>query len=92
MSPRRTSLKITGRVQGVFYRDSAQSEARRLGLSGFVRNLKDGSVQAVAEGKPEDVEAFIAWCKKGPPAAQVDSVAVSEEPATGEFASFVVLR
>ncbi|MFQ5693588.1 MAG: acylphosphatase [Nitrospinota bacterium] len=61
---------IYGRVQGVGFRWSARREAARRGLSGWVRNRPDGSVEAVAEG--DDVEGFLAWCKKGPPAARVD--------------------
>lgn len=88
----RAELVITGRVQGVFYRGSAQEEAERLGLTGTVRNLPDGSVEAVVEGPKEKIEAFIAWCRRGPPAARVDGVRVSWGAPSNEFRTFRVLH
>jgi acylphosphatase len=70
----RATLVISGLVQGVFYRQSAVDEARSLGLDGWVRNLPDGSVEAEAEGERAAVEAFVAWCRRGPPSARVDRV------------------
>ncbi|HET9451675.1 MAG TPA: acylphosphatase [Aggregicoccus sp.] len=90
MSTRRTRLQISGRVQGVTYRESARREAARLGLAGWVRNCRDGSVEAVAEGYPEALESFIAWCRQGPALAQVDAVAVRDEPPLGEAGPFRV--
>ena len=72
-------LRVTGRVQGVGYRAHAQAEARRLGLRGWVRNLPDGRVEALADGDADAVEAFVAWCRHGPSHARVDGVEVSEE-------------
>ncbi len=86
------SLRIKGRVQGVFFRQSAADEARRLGLAGYVRNLPDGDVEAVAEGKPASVQAFVEWCQKGPPAARVDQVQVREADAQNRFTAFDVER
>ena len=71
-------LRIHGRVQGVWYRASAQAEASRLGLAGWVRNRSDGSVEALAIGGHTQVEAFIAWAHQGPPKAQVLRVEVIE--------------
>jgi acylphosphatase len=70
-------------VQGVFYRATCADVARRLGLVGWVRNLPDGSVEAVAEGPSNDVEALLAWCRQGPPLAAVERLDVTEEDPTG---------
>jgi acylphosphatase len=90
--PLRAELTITGRVQGVFYRASAQQEAQRLGLVGEAGNLPDGRVEVTAEGPREAVEELIAWCRRGPPAAQVASVDVKWSSARGEFRTFMVTR
>ncbi|HEX7080117.1 MAG TPA: acylphosphatase [Gammaproteobacteria bacterium] len=76
----RTAVRylVSGRVQGVFYRASAASEARRLGLAGWARNLPDGRVEVVAAGDRRAVEALCAWLWKGPPAARVDGVTAEE--------------
>ncbi|WP_297498959.1 acylphosphatase [Thermococcus sp.] len=77
----RVHLRIYGRVQGVGFRWSMQREARKLSLSGWVRNLPDGSVEAVIEGDPERVEALIGWAHQGPPLARVTRIKVEwEEP------------
>jgi acylphosphatase len=81
---RRVALRISGRVQGVFYRREARREALKLGLSGFVRNEKDGTVHAEAEGRDPAVGAFIRWCRRGPEHAVVDDVAVREIPLEGD--------
>ena len=80
----RLRLHITGRVQGVWYRGAMQREANRLGVHGWVRNLPDGSVEAVIEGAPSAVRALRDWCKSGPPGAHVVQVVASPEPAGGE--------
>lgn len=84
-------IKVTGRVQGVFYRDSTRRMAQDLGISGTVRNLPDGSVMIEAEGEEPNVKALIDWCRMGPPGARVDDVQVSPVPPKG-FSGFVVLR
>lgn len=76
-------IRITGRVQGVWYRASAHAEASRLSLQGYVRNEEDGSVYAEAEGEKEALDRFVAWCRRGPARAQVESVEVSESPPRG---------
>ncbi len=80
---RRVRIVVNGRVQGVWYRGSMQQEAERLGVAGWVKNCLDGSVEAVVEGTPAVIDALIAWCWKGPPAARVDDVAVHEEAPQG---------
>lgn len=85
------SLVISGKVQGVFYRQSARDKARELGISGSVQNNADGSVTIVATGEPAQLEALIAWSKKGPPAARVTAVTVQEKPLQS-FNDFRVLK
>ena len=75
---RRVGRTITGLVQGVGFRASTEAEATRLRLTGWVRNLPDGSVQAEAEGEPDVVQAFLDWCGKGPASARVDHLRVTE--------------
>jgi acylphosphatase len=87
---KKAKLLIKGRVQGVFYRHSTRVQADALGLSGWVRNLDDGSVEACALGDRGQIEALIRWCGVGPPSAVVQSVDVEwmddEEPvATRTF-------
>ncbi len=79
-------LQITGLVQGVGFRYATEREAARLGVHGWVRNRRDGSVEANISGSAEAVAAMIAWCRQGPPGASVDHVAVEiGEPCTGQF-------
>ena len=79
-------LAVRGRVQGVGYRFSMVEAAERLGVTGWVRNRADGSVEAIVQGAPEAVDAVIAWARKGPRSAVVQSVEV--EDAEGHFVSF----
>lgn len=79
----RRRILVDGRVQGVFYRASAEREANRLGVAGSARNRRDGRVEMVVEGKPEAVDAFIAWARLGPPRADVTDITVTDEPPTG---------
>ncbi len=84
MSVVRVRVVVTGRVQGVFYRDSCRREATRLGVRGSVRNRPDGSVEVVAEGQRERVEALLTWCRQGPPRAVVTGMAISDEVPAAE--------
>jgi acylphosphatase len=79
----RVRLRVTGRVQGVWFRASAEREAVRLGVAGFARNERDGSVVVEAEGAPAAVEAMVAWCRIGPPRAEVVSTTVESIPPLG---------
>jgi acylphosphatase len=81
---------ITGRVQGVFFRVETKYAAEGFGVTGWVRNKKDGSVEAVFEGKDADVKAILAWCETGPPRASVSKVDVTWQEVTGEFETFEV--
>lgn len=76
-------VRVRGRVQGVFFRDSCAREARAAGVAGWVRNRADGSVEAWFEGPQEAVERMVAWCRGGPSRADVDSVDVVEDSSTG---------
>lgn len=89
---RRASLRIRGKVQGVSYRESARAEAQRLGLTGWVRNRSDGSVEAVVEGPSAALEAFVTWSQRGPALAHVTGVERADEVARGEFSMFTVER
>ena len=80
----RRRVVVTGRVQGVFFRDSTAQEARRHGVAGWVANRSDGSVEAVFEGDPDAVAALVAWTRHGPEHARVDESAVTEEEPEGE--------
>jgi acylphosphatase len=80
----RAHVFIHGRVQGVSYRAYAQHEAQRLGMRGWIRNLRDGRVEAILEGSKEHVDAMLSWCHRGSPLAQVSKVLVEWEPADGE--------
>jgi acylphosphatase len=74
---------VSGRVQGVFYRDTCRRLARRYGVAGWVRNLPDGRVEAVFEGAPDAVAALVRWAGEGPEHAAVIRVDETEEPAEG---------
>jgi acylphosphatase len=74
------SITITGKVQGVFFRQSAKEKALALGLTGQAKNLRDGNVQIIASGTQEQLAAFTDWCKNGPPRAVVAGVEISELP------------
>ena len=79
----RRRVVVHGRVQGVFFRDSVRQRARSLGVHGRVRNRRDGTVEAVFEGEPDDVESMLAFVREGPGRAEVERVEVSEEEPEG---------
>lgn len=84
----RAHVVIRGYVQGVWFRASTRDEATRIGVSGWVRNLSDGSVDALFEGEKKKVEEIIGWCHRGPSGAQVSKVEISWEPYKAEFKHF----
>ena len=87
----RVRLIIQGRVQGVWFRDSTRREAMRLGVNGWVKNRRDGSVEALAEGPEERVKQLITWCHHGPSHARVTDIQQTEEAWQGEFDSFDIV-
>lgn len=87
----RAHVLIAGQVQGVGYRFTTQDMARVLKLNGWVRNLRDGRVEAVFEGGQEPIDQMIHWCHQGPPAARVDQVTVEFEPPEG-LRGFEIVR
>lgn len=74
---------VSGRVQGVWFRDSCRNEATRLGVKGWVRNREDGGVELLAEGAERAVEALVQWAHVGPPRAEVTNVAIERVEPTG---------
>jgi acylphosphatase len=83
MATVRRRFVVSGRVQGVFYREGAKSEAQRLRLTGWARNLDDGSVEVVAEGDPTAVELLGRWLKQGPPRSAVTNIDAQYETPEG---------
>ena len=88
----RVHLIITGRVQGVFFRASTVAQAQRLGVTGWVVNAPDGSVEAVAEGARARIDELIAWCRRGPSGAKVTNVDIAWEASRSEFTAFTIRR
>lgn len=86
----RVHVFISGKVQGVFFRSGTKRRAEELGITGWVRNLADGRVEAVLEGEKEEVEKMVQWCRRGPEYARVKSVEVIAENYTAEFKGFVL--
>ncbi len=92
MAQKRVHFIVRGRVQGVYFRAATQREARRLGITGWVKNRNDGSVEVVAEGDEDSIKELTGWASHGPSAARVDSVDVRWRGYTGEFAEFSILE
>jgi acylphosphatase len=80
----RRRVVVHGRVQGVFFRDTCRQQADAQRVTGWVRNLPDGSVEAVFEGEQPAVDAMTRWCREGPARARVEDLEVQEQPPTGE--------
>ena len=88
----RAHVIVTGRVQGVAFRADARWAAERAGVTGWVRNRADGSVEAVVEGARAAVERMVSWFRKGSALARVDEMTLTWEPHTGEFKEFRIVR
>jgi len=84
-------LLISGKVQGVFFRNSARKEANKLGVTGWIKNRPDQKVEAMVSGREKEVNAFIDWCKNGPERAEVKEVIVSEKEQI-HFERFEIVR
>lgn len=85
------SIIVSGKVQGVFYRQSAKEKAISAGITGLVKNLPNGSVHIIATGTAEQLDTFTNWCKTGPPRAIVNSM-ITEELPFRDFAHFTIER
>jgi acylphosphatase len=88
MALKQVHLVVRGRVQGVFFRASAQREARTLGVTGLAKNRQDGTVELIAEGDEEVLRDFIGWTHHGPSAARVENVDIRWRAFTGEYDDF----
>jgi acylphosphatase len=86
----RARVRVSGQVQGVFFRDSTRQKAEELGLAGWVRNMPDGQVEALFEGPSEKVEEIVRWCKEGPQRASVENVDTDFENTGGDLEGFEV--
>lgn len=91
MATHAANIRIAGKVQGVFFRDSARQKALELELTGFIRNEPDGTVYAEVEGEEENIGKFVEWCREGPEHAKVDSVEEKRQPLK-DFDGFRVER
>jgi acylphosphatase len=91
MALKQLQLIIRGRVQGVYFRASTQREARRLGLSGWVKNRADGSLEILAEGEEASIRELYGWAQKGPSAARVERVDTRWRSFTGDFPDFRIV-
>lgn len=87
---KRAVIKVHGKVQGVFFRNTSELEAKKLNLSGWVKNENDGTVGMIVEGEDMDLRKFVEWCKYGSDNADVEKVDVWWHDATGEYDDFIV--
>ena len=90
MVQKRIHIFVTGRVQGVFFRQSTKVMAIKNNVKGWVRNLNDGRFEIIGEGKIQDIDNLAHWCKTGPANSRVDEFELSEENVTDEFENFEV--
>ncbi len=92
MATKCVHISIRGRVTGVFFRAAAQREARRLGVTGWVRNRNDASIEILAEGDEDAVKEMIGWAHHGPSAARVDNVDVRYRSFSGDYSDFQIVE
>ncbi|NIM25482.1 MAG: acylphosphatase [Nitrososphaeria archaeon] len=91
MTNQRIRVFVTGKVQGVFFRQALKVKAKQNNVFGWVRNLKDGRVEALLEGSDESVNVLVEWCHGGPANARVEDVEIRNEKYSNEFSKFDVL-
>ena len=91
MIQKRIHIFITGRVQGVFFRQSTRVMAIKNNVNGWIRNLDDGRVEIVAEGETQNIDNLVTWCKTGPANSRVDEFELLDEDSTSEFENFDVI-
>ena len=91
MIQKRIHIFVTGRVQGVFFRQSTRVIAIKNNVNGWVRNLDDERVEIVAEGETQNIDNFVTWCKTGPANSRVDEFELLDENSTGQFENFDVI-
>ena len=87
----RVHIFVSGRVQGVFFRLAAKKKADKLGLTGWVKNLADGKVEAVFEGDKDKIEEMLQWAKRGPFLAKVENLEIIRDDYTGGFTNFKII-
>ncbi len=92
MATKRVHFIVRGRVQGVFFRAATQREARRLGITGWVKNRVDGCVEVLAEGEEDAIKELTSWANHGPSAARVDNVEIRWRGYTGEYPEFAIVE
>jgi acylphosphatase len=88
----RVHIFVSGKVQGVYYRQNTLQKAQELGIFGWVRNLSDGRVESVIEGSKANIEKMLAWCKEGPLDAKVKEVKIIYEEYKNEFSTFDIIK
>lgn len=86
----RARVLISGRVQGVFFREKTRSMAKKIGVTGWVKNLSDGRVEAVFEGSKKSVEKIVNWTKRGPILAKIEGIDIEWQEYKGEFVDFEI--
>ena len=92
MGLKQVQLFVRGRVQGVYFRASSQREAKRLGLTGWVKNRSDGGVEVLAEGEEDELKELIAWAHRGPSASRVERVDVRWRSFSGDYPDFRIVE
>ena len=91
MNKQRVRIFVTGKVQGVFFRQALKVMAKKNNVLGWVKNLNDGKVETILEGKDADVSAIVEWCHAGPANARIEDIEIKNEKFKGEFSKFDVL-